>query len=399
MRLLISIVCVVVVPVAVLLVVRHNVYRKLRFMIDALEDNELNFRYPENSIFSRTLNRTLNRIRGIFERERRLMSGQEVYFRNMLDHVNTGIIAMRYDGKIEFMNSRAEELIQVGSISGVRQLRNINPSLYEALTDIRDGQNLKVEYYNECSLRTLLISSSSALLDNVRLKIVALNDFSAQLNENEDKSWGKLTRVMTHEIMNSITPIASLSETLIACVDDKDDNLTAGLDTIASSSRNLIKFVESYRNLTRIPQHVRKTFQLKDLVDRVFKLTEEMNADGRVAMRYIGLSDDIILYADESQIMQILVNLLKNAIQAGTQVITVSAEIDLDGRVVVDVANNGAKIEKQDSDELFVPFYSTKPGGTGIGLSISRQIMRMHGGTLSLTKSDTKQTVFTLIFP
>lgn len=192
---------------------------------------------------------------------------------------------------------------------------------------------------------------------------------------------------------------SALSETLVTCSDNLDDNQKAGLDTISSSSRSLIRFVESYRTLTRIPLPIRKAFLLKELVDRVFQLTVEIHTDSRVAMRYLELSDDVILYADESQIMQILVNLQKNAIQAQATQVTISSEIDPDGRVVIKVANNGAKIEKHDTDELFVPFYTTKPDGTGIGLSISRQIMRMHGGTLNLTKTDATETIFTLIFP
>lgn len=379
-------------------VLRHNIYRKLNFMIDALEDKETNFRFVENRLFSRALNSTLNRIRTIFKKERTLMAEQEAYFHNMLNHVNTGIVAMREYGKVEFMNNYAMELMQVGQLTSVKQLKSINYALYKAIVEVRSGNNIKAEYYNECSKKSILLSASYAVVAGVELKIIALNDISVQLNENEQESWSKLTRVLTHEIMNTITPIASLSETLMHCSGDVDSNIKDGLNTISSSSRNLIKFVESYRNLTRIPVPNKSAFLLKELVEKIFALTRELAEVYGVEMVFIEHSEDILLYADDGQISQILINLLKNAMQAGASKVVVSAEIDASENVIVNVSNNGMPIEKENTAELFVPFYTTKNDGTGLGLSISRQIMRMHNGTINLTRSDRNETVFTLMF-
>lgn len=396
--LLIAIGALIILLVVYSFVLRHNIYRKLNFMIDALEDNETNFRFSEKKFLSHTLNRILNRIRGIFKKERQLMAEQEAYFRNMLDHVNTGIIAMREDGKVEFMNSLAVELIQVGLLTSVKQLKSVNSSLYEAIVNVKSGKNIKAEYYNESLKKSILLSASYAVVDGIDLKIIAMNDISAQLNENEEESWNKLTRVLTHEIMNTITPIASLSETLMVCSEGADSNLKDGLNTISTSSRNLIKFVESYRNLTHIPLPNKKAFILKELVEKVFNLTVELAQEHQVETVFVEHTEDILLYADEGQISQILINLVKNAIQADANKVVISAEIDFSENIVVNVSNNGMPIEKEDTAELFVPFYTTKTDGTGIGLSISRQIMRMHNGTLNLTKSDKTETVFTLIF-
>lgn len=394
----------IVIAVSILIIVlfafvlRTRIMRKLNFMIDALEDSEVNFRYLENGIFSKSLNKTLNRIKGIFSKERELMAEQEVYFKNMLNHVNTGIIAIRQDGMVEFMNNLATDTLQTGVITSIRQLKNVNRALYDALIGVRSGKNIKVEFYNESSKKSLLLSASYAVMRGKELKIIAMNDISAQLNENEEESWSKLTRVLTHEIMNTITPIASLSDTLVNYSNDLDETMKDGLSTISTSSKNLIKFVESYRNLTRIPQPNRTTLIVKDIAQKVLSLMAESAKVGGVEIKYIEHTEDILLYADEGQISQILINLVKNAIQACATKVVISAEIDATESVVINVSNNGAPIEKEDTSELFVPFYTTKTEGTGIGLSISRQIMRMHGGQLNLTKSDESATVFTLIF-
>ena len=197
--------------------------------------------------------------------------------------------------------------------------------------------------------------------------------------------------------MNTVTPIASLSETLLK-FENVDEEVRSGLDTIAQSSRGLIKFVESYRNLTRVAIPVRTAFYMRDLAERVISLTREEAVISGVTCSYTEKSEDILLYADEGQITQILINLVKNAIQAGAKDIGITAEINPYEHIIVKVSNNGRPISKESQEDIFIPFYTTKQEGTGIGLSLSRQIMRMHNGTLNLTCSDEKKTVFTLVF-
>ena len=166
----------------------------------------------------------------------------------------------------------------------------------------------------------------------------------------------------------------------------------------SQSSRNLIRFVESYRNLTRVASPVKKAFYLRDLVERVISLTREQTVISGAVCTYIERSDDVLLYADEGQIAQILINLIKNAIQADARNIVITAEINPSEHIIINVSNDGRPISKESQEEIFIPFYTTKQEGTGIGLSLSRQIMRLHNGTLNLTRSDEKGTVFTLIF-
>ena len=220
---------------------------------------------------------------------------------------------------------------------------------------------------------------------------------TGQARRKERQSWSKLIRVLTHEIMNTITPIASLSDTLLT-FDGVDEDIKNGLSTISESSKGLIKFVDSYRNLTRVAPPVKKAFYFKELAERVISLTREQAAINGAACTYEELSADIILYADEGQITQILINLVKNAVQAEARNVVITAQLTPSEQTVISVSNDGLPISRESQDEIFVPFFTTKQEGTGIGLSLSRQIMRLHNGSLSLTRSDAKETVFTLTF-
>ena len=259
---------------------RKHDTRMVSFMMDALEDGELNFRFRDNS----TLNRTLNRIRGIFER------------------------------------------------------------------------------------RTAV---------------------------DEEASWNKLFRVMTHEIMNTVAPIASLSDALSK---EEDVDVKAGLETISASSKDLIRFVESYRSITQAQPPVRKAVMVDELVERVLRLNKVRIAEQGATLTYQANTPDLLIYADEGQIMQVLNNLIKNAVQAGATAIRITSDLNMDDQTVIRVSNNGKAIPLRQIEEIFVPFYTTKPNGTGIGLSLSRQIMVRHNGTLNLEQSDSQMTVFAMVF-
>ena len=258
---------------------RHDT-KKVSFMMDALEDGELNFRFQEKS----ALNRALNRIRGIFERR------------------------------------------------------------------------------------------SAA---------------------DESASWSRLFRVITHEIMNTVAPIASLSDALSK---EEDLDVKAGLETISASSKDLIRFVESYRSFTQVAQPVRKAVMVDELMERVMRLNKVKIAEQGATLTYQAKTLDLLIYADEGQIMQVFNNLIKNAVQADANSIWITADLNMDDQTVIRVANNGKAIPLRQIEEIFVPFYTTKPNGTGIGLSLSRQIMIKHHGNLVLEQSDEKMTIFAMVF-
>ena len=225
--------------------------------------------------------------------------------------------------------------------------------------------------------------------------------FEKQRQAHEQDSWTKLIRVLTHEIMNTVSPIASLSDALSKSMDENGHSeldVKAGLDTISDSSKNLIKFVETYRQLSGVARPVRKAIDLKELMAGVIALNSEFAANCGAICKYRPEEDDLMIYADEGQISQILINLIKNALQAGAKHIDISARMGKDDEVIIDVANDGTPIPVSAQEQIFVPFFTTKKEGSGIGLSISRQIMRNHDGTISLLRSDVNQTVFELRF-
>ena len=225
--------------------------------------------------------------------------------------------------------------------------------------------------------------------------------FEKQRQAHEQDSWTKLIRVLTHEIMNTVSPIASLSDAMAKSVDENGHSeldIKAGLETISDSSKNLIGFVQTYRQLSGVAKPVRKALDLLELMDNVIGLNSEFAANCGATCKYRPEEDDLMIYADEGQISQILINLIKNALQAGAKHIDISAKMGKDDDVIIQVANDGEPIPPAAQEQIFIPFYTTKKEGSGIGLSISRQIMRNHNGTIELLRSNSRQTVFELRF-
>ncbi|MBR1632783.1 MAG: HAMP domain-containing histidine kinase [Bacteroidales bacterium] len=225
--------------------------------------------------------------------------------------------------------------------------------------------------------------------------------FEKQRQAHEQDSWTKLIRVLTHEIMNTVSPIASLSDAMAKSVDENGHSeldIKAGLETISDSSKNLIGFVQTYRQLSGVAKPVRKALDLRELMDNVIGLNSEFAANCGATCKYRPEEDDLMIYADEGQISQILINLIKNALQAGAKHIDISAKMGRDDDVIIQVANDGEPIPVSAQEQIFIPFYTTKKEGSGIGLSISRQIMRNHNGSIELVRSDAQQTAFELRF-
>ena len=373
-----------------------RVKRKVDYMLDALDDWETNFRFGRGHLLNRGLNRTLNRLRDIFDKETKYIRETERYYGRMLDNVSTGVIVSEVKtGRVAYSNRMARSLLGLSSVNALRQLINISPEVYEAFLSVEDGQNKRVSFYSESSQHRIVLSSSSDSINGKDVKIIVFNDMSSTLEEAESDSWNRLIRVLTHEIMNTVSPIASLSEAL---KDVKGEELKAGLETISSSSRSLIRFVESYRNLTRVAAPVKKAFYVRDLAAKVIELNDSFLKEHGASASFTEKQSDILLYADEGQISQILINLMKNAVQAGAKHISITADIDEKDCTTVDVGNDGPPISQESQAQIFVPFFTTKQEGTGIGLSLSRQIMRQHGGNLRLLRSDENGTVFSLVF-
>lgn len=375
--------------------VRRKIIGKIDFMSDALDSGESAFRYSEDHWSDRRLNKSLNRLRSIFEAEKSDIRERERYFGIMLDHVQSGVIVIDGD-KIDYSNVIARGFLGMSDISSLRQIERISPDLANAFRSASETES-KASLVSERGTVQFSISACTARLHGKDVNIVTFNDITREMENNESESWTRLIRVLTHEIMNTVTPIASLSLALSQNLDAYDtEDVRSALGTISSSSEGLISFVQSYRSLTHIAAPVRKAFYLRDLVNDSVTIAQANWPSARVS--YHELSEDIILYADYGQISQVMNNLIKNAVQAGASDIDITASIDKRERTVINVANNGEPISETGREQIFVPFYTTKGvSGTGVGLSLCRQIIRLNGGTINLTSSTLEATVFTIV--
>lgn len=375
--------------------VRRKIIGKIDFMSDALDSGESAFRYSEDHWSDRRLNRSLNRLRSIFEAEKSDIRERERYFGIMLDHVQSGVIVIDGD-KIDYSNVIARGFLGMSDISSLRQIERISPDLANAFRSASEVES-RASLVSERGTVQFSISACTARLHGKDVSIVTFNDITREMENNESESWTRLIRVLTHEIMNTVTPIASLSSALSQNLDAYDtEDVRSALGTISSSSEGLISFVQSYRSLTHIAAPVRKAFYLRDLVNDSVTIAQANWPSARVS--YHELSEDIILYADYGQISQVMNNLIKNAVQAGASDIDITASIDKRERTVINVANNGEPISETGREQIFVPFYTTKGvSGTGVGLSLCRQIIRLNGGTINLTSSTLEATVFTIV--
>lgn len=377
-------------------VTKRKIIGKIDFMSDALDSGESAFRYSESSRGNRRLNRSLNRLRSIFEKDKNEIRERERYFGIMLDHVQSGVIVL--DGeKVDYSNEIARGLLGMADISSLRQIERISPELAQAFRTA-DMAETRASYPSEKGKAVFSVSACGARLHSSEVKIVTFNDITREMENNEAESWSRLIRVLTHEIMNTVTPISTLSSALYGGLENySGEQLRSALGTIAASSEGLLSFVQSYRSLTHIATPVRKAFYFKEVASDAINICNTNWPQIRISYRE--LSDDIILYADQGQISQVVNNLVKNAVQAGARNIVISAAIDSRDRTTIDVSNDGAPISEESRDQIFVPFFTTKgSAGTGVGLSLSRQMIRLNGGTLKLTASTPAQTTFTIRF-
>ncbi len=378
-------------------VTKRKIIGKINFMSDALCSGESAFRYSISSRSNRKLNLALNRLRSIFETESNEFNEREKYFGTMLDHVRSGVIVL--DGRnVKYSNIIAKEILGMSEITTLKQLERLSPAIAAAFSDAgEDESHAKLE--TERGEIDLSISSCTTTIKGREVRIITFNDVTREMENNETESWSRLIRVLTHEIMNTVTPIASLSSALSQNLGSySQEDITSALGTISSSSEGLISFVQSYRSLTHLSAPVRKAFYFRDIATDTINIARTNWPDLQVT--YSEDPSDIILYADPGQISQVINNLVKNAAQAGARNVRITAGIDKREQTVINVCNDGEAISKASQEQIFVPFYTTKgSSGTGVGLSLSKQMVRLNGGTIKLTSStEAGGTIFTLIF-
>ena len=375
--------------------------RKVAFLLDAIENNDPAVHFYEHVADkeSSQVNMLLNRIARMLQTVKLETMEREKYYELILDFVETGIVVLDEKGVVFQHNRKALELLGMEVFTHVKQLGKLSGSVEKAFREILPGQKMQVEYTHERGTMTFHIRTSSITIQDKPYRIIALNDISHELDEREIDSWIRLTRVLTHEMMNSLTPVTSLSEMLLTLpIAMKDEELRQGLETIHTTGKGLVNFVMSYRTLTRLPSPEPTLFDMRPFLERMVQLAKHQYPSSNVRITLETVQEDLMAFADESMMTQVMTNLLKNAIQAIGEAkegeIRLRAYCDAQDIVRIEVSNNGPRIAPEIAEQMFVPFFTTKKEGSGIGLSLSKQMMRLQGGNVSLLPYRDEWTTF-----
>lgn len=361
------------------------------------------------------LGRAFNEIMDDFRASRAEKEEHHRYLQTVMQHVGVGLISFRQDGTVGFANTAARRLLRVNQLKHIRALEPASPQLTETLLRMRSGDRVLLKIVVDDELLQLVLHTTEFKLRGDLYKLVSIQDIQSELEEQEIEAWQKLTRVLTHEIMNSITPIASLASTANELLDEIHEqpgrngtteeaiaDVREAVRTIEKRSQSLLGFVQAYRSLTRIPRPDFRIVPVAELFGSVTELMRPQMEGYGVRFSTSVHPESLTVTADPSLIEQVLINLLKNALEAvqgrpGADV-RLQAAIDERGRTVLQVIDNGPGIVPEALDKVFIPFFTTKKDGSGIGLSLSREVMRQHGGTLSVVSEPDVRTAFTLRF-
>jgi two-component system, NtrC family, nitrogen regulation sensor histidine kinase NtrY len=360
----------------------------------------------------RELNTAFNEVLEAFRRARTEKEEHWQYLNTIVQQVRTGIISFDPEGRVQLMNANAKRFIGKINLKNVHELADKNPSLYQALMDVQSGKSTLYKAGNEF---LLTLHATELRIRGNTVKLVTLQNIQTELQKQELEAWQNLTRVLRHEIMNSITPISSLTSTLREILEqdlikkedtyelkpEGADDLREGLTTIESRSKGLIKFIDAYREYTSVPQPKLKSIRIKDLIEKVAQLLRPEFKKTSIQFTYKSDSEYLTIQADEEMIEQVLINLIKNAIESLENV--PNGKIVLTGTVnenvvIIEVTDNGPGIIPEAIERIFIPFFTTKKSGSGIGLALSRQIMQMHNGSLTVKSEPDVKTTFTLNF-
>jgi nitrogen fixation/metabolism regulation signal transduction histidine kinase len=360
----------------------------------------------------RDLNVAFNEVLEAFRKARSEKEEQGQYLNTVVQQVRTGILSFDGDGDVQLINTNAKRFMGINNIKSIHELNTVNPRLYQAINSVDPG---KSELYKGSNELYLTIQATEMRIRGTSVKLVTLQNIQPELQKQELEAWQNLTRVLRHEIMNSITPISSLTSTLREILDhdmkkmnahyelkeEGAEDLRDGLSTIESRSKGLIKFIDAYREYTSLPKPKIATVRLNDLIEHVAQLMKPELKKTNILFKYSCSSEYLTIQADIEMIEQVLINLLKNAVEALSE--TEKPTLELIGRydensVKIEIIDNGSGIIKEALEHIFVPFYTTKRAGSGIGLSLSRQIMQMHHGSITVESEPDVCTVFTLRF-
>ncbi|MFO7446397.1 MAG: ATP-binding protein [Ignavibacteriaceae bacterium] len=411
--------------VIVALFIAYQVYAIIRFIdvtnkelsrfLQSIRYSDFSQSFASNALGSsfKELNKAFNEVIVQFQKTRTEKEENYRYLQTVMQHVGVGLISFDHNGKVEFINNSAKKLLNIPYLNNITGLERVSKGLSEKFLSIKSGEKVTLKIVEKNELSQLIVYATEFRLRNENYTLVAMQNIQSELEEKEMEAWQNLIRVLTHEIMNSITPISSLAATVNSMIakttesnnpfdEETADDVKSALSTIQKRSAGLINFVENYRSLTKIPKPNFQIFSVKHLFERIENLMgSELKQEGiKFNKKIEPLS--LELTADPELIEQVLINLLlnaKHAVKASEEPeINLIAHLDNRGKIEIAVADNGPGLKEDIQEKIFIPFFSTKKDGSGIGLSLSRQIMRSHGGTIRVTSNPNVETAFVLKF-
>lgn len=415
--LILSLVFLLILILQVLLFIRYINYtnRKLSHFLNGIENEDFTLHFPEKDLIKpfKNLNQSLNKVNSLIHELHLKKQAQEQFYHEILKQANIGIFAFNENGHIIYSNPTVETLLNYRPLNHIKQLRQVDEKLFSFFDNLKPFEQKLFQITNEREKKQLSIKSSTISIHKENLFLVTIQDINKELEEKETDSWIKLIKVLTHEIMNSIAPITSISESIlkyykinnklipISEFDEKHIiNTAKGLEIISEQGDNLMSFVQSYRTLLSVPAPEKEMVLAKTLLDNIFLLINPNNDTVKIDIEIF--PENLELYIDKKQITQVLINLGKNALQSLNDqkngIIKISAGINNQDKKFIMLFDNGPGITAELMEEIFVPFFTTKTTGTGIGLSLSKQIMRLHDGTIKVHSIPNIETRFILNF-
>jgi nitrogen fixation/metabolism regulation signal transduction histidine kinase len=389
----------------------------LEKFFSSVQDHDSSIRFPEkakNNSFGKLHNR-MNQLNTIIQNVKIENERTSQFLQSVVDHVDIGLLSFDMNGNIEIYNRAAKRYLNVHQPRQLSSLKTINDEIFKIINTIKPGQEILHKLKTDNILQSILVKATELKFESNVIKLVSFQDITNELNKKELDSWQRLIRVLTHEIMNSISPITSLTSVISGYFKKKDEDnpiplelidhqivskTLSGLNTIEETGKGLLDFVDKYRSLTSLPKPDFSKFTIDSLF-RKCKLLMESNISDNIKIITSVYPEDIAITADYAQVEQILINLIKNAIEALSNMkdgtIHLKAFYADDG-TFIQVEDNGIGISGDIIEDIFVPFYTTKENGSGIGLSLSKQIMQNHDGTISVNSALDKGSEFTLKF-
>lgn len=395
---------------------------KLTRFLNSIRYSDFSRAFPNHGLGSsfEALNNAFAKVIEEFKKERAEKQEHFRYLQTVVQHVGIGLISFNHNGDVELINTAAKRLFQIPTLRNIKALGEISSPLLKTVLALKGGNRTLVRVMVDNNTLQLAIYATEFRMHNDLYKLVSFQNIHTELEEKEMEAWQNLIQVLAHEIMNSITPIASLSDTVHMLLEHKSiekndyysidkeaiSDVKEALHTINNRSHGLMRFVNSYRDFTQIPEPSYENFSVSKLLHRLKNLNKGEAEAQDVTINICVDPESLEVTADPHLIEQTLINLIKNAFRVleniEDAIISLNGFIDSDGRVVIQVHDNGPGIKKENIQKIFIPFYSTSQptarGGSGIGLSLSRQIMRMHKGTLTVKSDKNRGTTFSLRF-